>query len=179
MAIYDTALSVAQVQNHYEHQYYGTVNINLVQGGVTVASIAQDVLNTGSYVWTIPGSVPLANNYQIQVQANEGSQPAGYSSGVFTITNDGPDYYVSASGDNAASGKDPSQPMASLGALLNAYTLGPGDTIYVAAGSYTPLTNLVVPSGVTVMAPAALPRFLIGATRMLAVMCSTCRDQRG
>ena len=88
---------------------------------------------------------------------------------------------MSASGDNAASGKDPSQPMASLGALLNAYTLGPGDTIYVAAGGFTPLTNLVaVPSGVTVIsAGPALPRFSIGATRMLAVMCSTCRDQRG
>ncbi len=159
VAIYDTALSAAQVQNHYQQQYYGTVNVNLVQGGVTVASIAQGVSNTGTFAWTIPSDTPLRDDYQIEVQANESSQPVGYSSGVFSIANNGPDYYVSASGSNANSGKTPDQPMASLAALLAVYAdnFQPGDTINVDMGTYNEVRNLVLGpqlSGVTIQGPA-------------------------
>ena len=51
---------------------------------------------------------------------------------------------VMAIGDNANSGKSPDAPMASLRALLSAYDLDPGDTIFVDTGTYTLLGNIVI-----------------------------------
>ncbi len=49
----------------------------------------------------------------------------------------GSNFYINTTGSDSNSGKSPGSPMASLAALLNIYTLQPGDTIYVGAGTYT------------------------------------------
>ena len=70
------------------------------------------------------------------------------------------DVYTTAVGNDANSGKDPADPMATLAALLQAYNLGPADTIYVDTGNYTMLRNVVLDaqhSGVTIVGPATGP----------------------
>ncbi|NQT20955.1 MAG: discoidin domain-containing protein, partial [Planctomycetes bacterium] len=48
------------------------------------------------------------------------------------------DYYVSTTGDNANPGTDPGFPKRDIQVLLDAYpTIGTGDTVHVAAGTYT------------------------------------------
>jgi hypothetical protein len=47
-------------------------------------------------------------------------------------------------GDNRNSGKSADQPMATLAALLDAYDLDPGDTIYVDSGTYELLRNILL-----------------------------------
>ncbi len=69
--------------------------------------------------------------------------------GTSYYVNDGStagDQYTTAVGNDANSGKSPDQPMASLGALLRAYTLTAGDTVYIDTGSYTlPRTSRSAP----------------------------------
>ena len=132
-----------------------TADINLSSdGGTTWTTIASgvplDALGNGSYTWTVPADLPAGNDYRLQVVSDNAPGVQAISA-PFLVANGGDDYYVAATGNNANSGKDPSQPMASLAALVNAYPLGPGDTIYVAAGTYNLLGNLEIPSGVTVI----------------------------
>ena len=54
------------------------------------------------------------------------------------------DLYTTALGDDLNSGRMPQSPMRSLKALLDAYDLDPGDTVYVDNGSYTSRVNLVI-----------------------------------
>ncbi|MEX0330671.1 MAG: right-handed parallel beta-helix repeat-containing protein [Puniceicoccaceae bacterium] len=65
----------------------------------------------------------------------------------FAVANDGNRYYVnddstdfdihtSGTGDNSHTGKTPERPMASLEALLSAYTFSPGDIIFIDSGTY-------------------------------------------
>ena len=64
--------------------------------------------------------------------------------------------YSTAGGSNKNSGITRDQPMADLSALINAYHPHAGDTIFVDAGTYHLLTNIVLSpqdSGVTIMGP--------------------------
>ena len=54
--------------------------------------------------------------------------------------------YTTAVGNDANSGKDPADPMASLGALTRAYVLAPGSIVYVDTGTYTLPTDLMLGS---------------------------------
>jgi hypothetical protein len=54
------------------------------------------------------------------------------------------DVYCTSAGNEANSGLTPAAPKASLQAVLNAYDLGPGDTIYVDTGFYGLSSNIVV-----------------------------------
>ena len=123
-------------------------------GGATWTQIATgvplDSLQNGNYTWTVPANLPAGNDYQLQVVSDDVTGVQAIST-PFLVTNGGSNYYVATTGNNANSGKAPDQPIASLAALLNAYTLGPGDTIHVAAGAYTLLDNLEIPSGVTII----------------------------
>jgi parallel beta-helix repeat protein len=110
-----------------------------------------DRFGRGSFPW-VAGPETLGNEALIKAKFN----PEDSSNATFLITNDGPDYYVSTTGDNANSGKTPSEPMAGINALLLAYDLDPGDVIHVEAGNYTLLTNirlLAEDSGVTIRGP--------------------------
>ena len=56
----------------------------------------------------------------------------------------GANFYVSTTGNDSNSGKSAASPMASLAALMNAYTLQPGDIIHVGAGTYALPTSVVL-----------------------------------
>jgi hypothetical protein len=139
------------------------VNWNSLATGLTM-----DRFGYGSYSWT-PTAATLGATALIRAVASDGSQPQDVSDSAFLIANGGHDYYVNdgstaddvfttAVGNNAYSGQSPDQPMASLAALLAAYTFGPGDVIHVDTGGYTLLQNLVLGaslSGVTIEGPAS------------------------
>ncbi len=170
-AIYALPLTAAQIQAHYVQAVFGTVNISLVLNNTVVESIATGVPDNFNYTWTIPANLALGAGYQVQVTANDGAQPGGSSAGSFMVVNNGDifyingssttgDVYTTAPGNDANSGKDPGHPMATLAALLQAYTLGAGDTIYVDTGNYTMLRNVVLGSqfsGITIVGPATGP----------------------
>ncbi len=132
------------------------------------AGLAVDRYGRGRFQWSIPGGLPEGNQYLVRVQANDGLQPQGVSDQPFQITNAGHDYYVNdnstagdafttAVGDNANSGKSPAAPMASLQALLNAYSLQAGDVVHVDTGTYLLYQNIVLGpqhSGVRIEGPS-------------------------
>src|SRR5207249_9483779 len=67
------------------------------------------------------------------------------------------DVFTTGVGDNAASGKSPDRPMASLAALLAAYPIGAGDVIHVDTGTYPMVSNAVLDAshnGVRIEGPA-------------------------
>jgi uncharacterized repeat protein (TIGR01451 family) len=152
-----------------------TVKLELsADGGVTwtplangASQLTMDQFGQGTFLWTVPANLPEGNRYEIRVTANDGTRPQGVSE-PFQIANGGHDFYVNdnstagdvfttAVGDDANSGKDPAHPMASLGALLAAYPLGPGDVVHVDTGTYNLDRNLVLTardSGVTIEGPS-------------------------
>ena len=113
-------------------------------------NIPIDAYGYGQYTWTVDRTSP-GNTAELRVTA------AGTSgvSGAFLLANAGTSYYVNdgstvgdqyttAVGNDANSGKSPDQPVASLGALLRAYSLHAGDTVYVDTGNYTLATDLTL-----------------------------------
>ena len=108
-------------------------------GGTTWTTIATglplDTFGAGSFSFT---PTQATTNGLLQIIATNGQQSVSdISQGTFSVAPAGSNFYVSATGSDSNSGKSPSSPMASLAALLNIYTLQPGDTIYVGAGTYT------------------------------------------
>ena len=166
-AIYAAPLTAAQIQAHYAQLVYGTVNINLLLNGTVVHHIATGVPDNFTFAWTISANLALGAGYQVQVTANNGAQPSGLSQGSFMIVNNGHSYYINDSstvgdvystavGNDANSGKDPAHPMATLAALLQAYNLGPADTVFIDTGNYTLLRNVMLGaqlSGLTIVGP--------------------------
>jgi hypothetical protein len=149
-----------------------TVNLDVsADNGATWSSIAtnlpMDVYGRGSYVWTIPSNQPTGNQYLMRVTATTGSKPSYVSAGDFLVAPSGHHYYINdgttagdqyatAVGNDSNSGKTPDQPMATLSALLAAYTLQPGDIVYVDNGTYNLIRNVVLgpqQSGVTIQGP--------------------------
>ena len=159
VAIYNQPLSASQVQAHYTMGIpYGTVTINLLQNGQQVQTIATDVTDSENYLWTIPSGLTLTTGYQIQVTANEGTDPSGVSPSSFLIANGGNDFYIAANGNDANSGKDPADPMATLSALLQVYSFVPGDIVNIGAGTYNLSSNILLTaqdSGVTIEGPSS------------------------
>jgi len=101
-----------------------------------VQHLADHIVNNGSFAWVIPANQLQANDYRIRIHANDGIMPQATTPETFLVANSGHDYYVNdqftagdvfttAVGNNANSGKSPDQPVASLPALLTAYTFGP------------------------------------------------------
>ncbi len=133
-------------------------------------NIAMDQYGRGSYTWT-PTAESAGNTALVRVTANVPGAPSDVSDTPFLITNGGHDYYINdnastndvfttALGNDLNSGKSPSQPMATLSALLSAYDLDPADVIHVDSGSYRIYRNVQFStqhSGVRVEGPAALP----------------------
>ena len=168
-AVYNAVLPAARILDHFNHASFGTVDIDLLRDGDPnfVQHLAVDAVDNGSFTWTIPANQPLANDYRIRIEASAGIMPQFTTPEPFLITNSGHDYYVNdnskagdvyttAVGNNANSGKSPDQPVASLPALLTAYSFGPGDVIHVDTGTYDLITNVrLLPSdsGVTIVGP--------------------------
>ncbi len=118
--------------------------------GAIASNLPMDRFGRGIYSWT-PG-VETATA-RLRVRINQGTQSSDQSEAGFTISQAGRDFYVNdrsfaagdwsrGLGDNLNSGKDPEHPMASLGALLRAYDLGPGDVVHVDAGTYRSVQNI-------------------------------------
>ena len=157
------------------HDFASTVDIELLELGnpSPIETIAVGVLNTGTYSWLIPTTVPPSTDYFIRVTRAGGAAPVDASNGVFQITEPISDYFVNdgslvgdeyslAIGNDANSGLHPSQPKSSVRAILEAYDLGPGDRILVDTGVYDLGANIVVgenvglgldDAGVTIQGP--------------------------
>ena len=73
-----------------------TFNIDLMQVGnpTPVLNIASGVPNSGTYSWTVPGSLTPGSNYLIRVTREDGSGVYGVSSEPFTIAGPITTYYV-------------------------------------------------------------------------------------
>ncbi len=154
-----------------------TVNLEVsTDSGGTWTPIANnltmDAYGRGSYLWTA-GPQTAGSTALIRVTSNNGTLPQDVSDASFSIANSGQHYYVNdastvgdffttAVGNNANSGKSPTAPMASLAALLDAYDLDPGDVIHVDTGNYTMLSNIQLTAcdtGYASKAPAQGPAF--------------------
>ena len=135
----------------------GTVNIELLQQGSTtpVLTIASGAPNTGEYSWTLPTSVVAGSNYVVQVQSVQYTGLSGTSVLPFSITGSVHTYYVNdgtvnpgdwttAPGNDSNDGLTPATPKASIGGVLAAYHLNPGDTIMVDAGTYNLTSTLAL-----------------------------------
>ncbi len=156
-AFYTSTLSAGRILDHYERQYYGTVNINLVtSSGSFVMNIATGVTNNDAFTWTIPLSgITLDQYYKIQIVSVQYPTVSGSSNNGFQITNNGHDFYIndnstagdvytSAVGNDLNSGKSPDAPMMTLAALIATYEPGTGDVIYIDTGSYRLYRNIVL-----------------------------------
>ena len=146
------------------HDFSGNVQIELLdQGGTPVLEISASTPNDGDFTWAIPPAL-TPNIYKIRVTRLDAGSVADVSNDFFTIPAPVTMYYVNdstvepgdwttAPGDDGNDGLTPATPKASIRALLEAYDLGPGDTIRVDAGTYNLTANILVApddSGVTI-----------------------------
>lgn len=146
-----------------------TVDLQVsTDNGGTWTSIATgitlDAGGKGSFTWTAGG--PTSGNVAL-IRAISGSF-SDTSDEPFLIANNGNSYflndgstvgdvYTTVAGNNLSSGKSADQPMVSLAALLAAYDMDPGDTIFVDTGSYVALRDALLPlqdAGVTIRGPS-------------------------
>jgi parallel beta-helix repeat protein len=134
-----------------------TVNIDLLQNGSLVYSIAGGAPNTGTYDWLVGSNLPLGvtltpgANYSIRItRADNG---ASDTSGLFTIVAPTHDFYVAVSPtpaltDATHDGLSVQTPKASIRAILETYDLetrdGITNTIHVAAGNYELTSDILV-----------------------------------
>ena len=123
-----------------------------------VYTIASNALNSGSFPWIVPVDVaiPPASDYRLAVTRSDDPSLTDVSDDAFTITGPISNYYVNdgsvnvagdwttAPGNDAQNGLTPNTPKATIQGVLNAYDLGPGDTILVDAGNYALTTNIEV-----------------------------------
>ncbi len=143
--------------------------------GQTWSTIATNVpanrFGEGSFTWNVTTETN-GNTGRFRLTAlGDGVPSVQHVSEPFSVNNNGNAYYVNiaadsdlsdnefttASGDNLNTGKSPNSPMKSLDALIRAYDLDAGDTIYVDSGAYgrllTNATFTAEDSGVTLQGP--------------------------
>ncbi len=147
------------------------------------SGVSMDSFGSGNYSWTIPADAPTGDNYLVRVTSDQAATVSGTSL-PFTVANSGHLYYVNdsstsgdvfttAPGNNANDGKTASTPMASLAALLSAYTMHPGDIIYVDTGTYNGVRNIVLgpdDSGITIEGAAPAAPYSAAVTPTTATM---------
>ncbi|MEO1524779.1 MAG: right-handed parallel beta-helix repeat-containing protein, partial [Planctomycetota bacterium] len=136
------------------------IDLELVRDSDTGFSvpIASVIANNGAFLWAVPTSIPEANDYRIRVSRSDGTQLTDTSDETFSVlaainnyyvnlagdTDFSDNQYTSVAGDDGNSGLTPDAPMASIAAVLAAYDLGDGDTIFVDAGQYDLISNIVI-----------------------------------
>ncbi len=145
-----------------------TVTIDLLQGS-TVTNLVTGLTDTGVYAWMIPSTVASGANYKIRITETGSSSLSDTSDNTFSIVQAAGIYYVNdgtvssgdittAPGNDANSGLTPSSPKASIQAILNSYTLNPGDTINVDTGTYNVSSNILLTAadnGIIIKGPGA------------------------
>ena len=144
--------------------------------GQTWSTIATNVpanrFGEGSFTWNATTETNGSTGRFRLTAISDGVPSVQHVSQPFSVNNNGNAYYVNiaadsdlsdnefttASGDNSNTGKSPNSPMKSLDALVRAYDLDAGDTIYVDSGTYgrllTNVTLTAEDSGVTLRGPA-------------------------
>ena len=143
------------------HDYSGTVDVELIQEGVTgaVLLISDDTPNDGELLWSIPADLAPGTEYRVRITRNDAGGLSDFSDDVFTITSPVTNFIcyvndnsVNASGDwttapgnDANDGLSPSAPKASIKSALQAYDFEPGDMILVDDGTYP--TSVATPIG--------------------------------
>ncbi|KKL74058.1 hypothetical protein LCGC14_2068690, partial [marine sediment metagenome] len=149
---------------------YFTANGDAAEPSRVWTPVAEDVLNDGNFAWN-PDTATGAGLIRIVDSADPGITDD--SDNLFVIGPAGNDYYInipddpnlldneytSTSGDNTNSGTDPAAPMASLRALLAAYDLDPGDTVWVDTGTYDLVATVDIGTqdeGVTIRGPVGV-----------------------
>ncbi len=126
----------------------------------------------GEFAWDTT-AVPNCVHHRIRVAYKDDPAVHGESESDFAISNRGHDYYVNDDstvndvyctdvGDDANDGATPATPKASIQAILDAYDLEPGDTVYVDTGYYTLATDIVV--GSQDSGSASAPLRFVGST---------------
>ncbi|MEX2185288.1 MAG: right-handed parallel beta-helix repeat-containing protein [Pirellulales bacterium] len=125
----------------------GTVTIeSSTDGGMNWTTVSAGEMNDGQFDWT-PTAYTLSGLIRITSDANAALTDAsdaaftvGDATNVYYVNDnyDGPavDQYTVAAGSSGNTGTRPTDPLASLAALLAAYDLAPGDTVLVDSGTY-------------------------------------------
>ncbi len=107
---------------------FGKVDVELLDGATPVALLADDTLNDGEFVWTIPEATPPGTNYRIRV-TRVGTAVTDTSNAAFTVTLPITVYYVNdatveagdwttAPGNDANDGLSAATPKSSIRAVL-------------------------------------------------------------
>jgi hypothetical protein len=120
--------------------FAGTVDLLYSTDGSNFTAIATGVTNSGDYLWSIPSGLTPASTYVLKVAAD--SATVSGLSQTFSVSGEITDYYISPTGSDANNGLPAATPKASIQGLLAAYTLGAGDSILAAAGTYEVTTNI-------------------------------------
>lgn len=134
----------------------GTVSLSYRNGGDWVEIVSGLPADGGSYTWDATGLNLFSTLWR--VVDSEGNESV--SETAFDVRNAPQDFYVNdgavsgadyctVAGDDSNDGLTPGTPKATLAALLAAYDLEPGDTVYVDKGRYplSSTTRLVWSSG--------------------------------
>ncbi|MCA9135262.1 MAG: right-handed parallel beta-helix repeat-containing protein, partial [Planctomycetales bacterium] len=168
VAMYSRALSADEIKGLSSITPESNVDIDLIDVvSGTITPIATGITADGHYVWDVPGDIPAPGDYRIRITSNDPSGASDTTMKSFQIVpagteyfiNDGSfigDVYTTATGNNSNDGRSPATPMADLRALIQAYDLGPGDTVFVDTGDYELLRNIYLDqsdSGVTITGP--------------------------
>jgi parallel beta-helix repeat protein len=188
-AVYGRALTPARILAHAAA--FGTSTVSLLPNGSSNAAIllAQAAPNNLPFTFTVPANLS-GGTYTLQVAENVATAGPPAVSAPFVVGQPGHDFYINdnvvnagdlttAPGNDNASGTTPADPMASLPALLQAYTLGSGDVIHIDAGSYTLTRSIVLGpsySGVAFEGPATA---LAAIDRNLAINADTDFELEG
>ncbi len=136
---------------------------SLIATGVTLNRFGE-----GQFLWTVDRT---SNGATAELRVSVGTLKA--VSQKLLLANGGNQYYINdgsrtgdqyttAVGNDANSGKSANAPMASLAALLRAYPIGPGDTIYIDTGTYVATSNAILPASDS--GSAAQPVLITGPT---------------
>ena len=121
--------------------FTGNVDLSYTTNGTSFTTIATGVADSGSYTWAVPANLTPGSTYIIKISAD--SAAVSGLSQAFTVSGKITDYYISPTGSDANdNGLSPSTPKASIQGLEAAYTLGAGDTVFAAAGTYDVTTSI-------------------------------------
>jgi len=125
------------------------VNWTLISGSNGLPS------QRGEFEWSLYG-LPQGSQYRVKVESDQdvsvwdtSNQELSLEPGQAYFVNDGEtnnDEWCKTPGDDTNDGLTPATPKASIQAILDAYNLEPGDTIFVDAGIYDLTDDIVVGS---------------------------------
>ncbi|MEQ1826615.1 MAG: right-handed parallel beta-helix repeat-containing protein [Pirellula sp.] len=122
----------------------------------TVATnVPLDTYGRGQFVWT-PTTPTNSRTSLFRIVSEQGLFATDTSDQAFEVVNNGPEYYISLTGNDANGGKTPDRPMRNLSAVIQSFDLDAGDRINVGAGTYLLHSNIVIhgqDSGITIQGP--------------------------